>query len=256
MNTVTEPRGRIRPGALAAFGLALLLHAGWWFAWGRSWTLDFTPVPLAEHPRLAYLPPTPLQAEARLLGSPALFALPHAVGFSGDENRGRDRAPSALQVAPRDPRLLARPGDKPPAPDYLRSLRQTVVETGTELPWTPTATRAFSTPAGATGFVVRVYWPDGAPAVRGGLPGAGVLAPVLQDKPWELAAMLVFDEQGGVRNVFIEKPTTSRERNEAITRALRAVRIDSGGQESRARVVVQYDQDGGPKAPAGGAVRP
>ena len=254
--SATGFRFRIRPSALAAFALAALLHAIWWYTLARPWTLDLAPTPLTPSPRLTYLPESTARSAARLIGSPVLFALPTPVGFSGDDRRSLDRAPAALQGARREPLLLERSATRDAPPDFLRSLTQTVSVAEEEPAWIPPSTRTFATPAGATGFVVRIYWPDGAPAIRGGLPGAGVLAPVLQDRPWELGAMLVFDERGDVRHVFIEKPTPSRDRNEALARALRGIRIDGGGRESRTRVVVQYDQDAGPRAPAGGAVRP
>lgn len=257
MNTAaTEARFRIRPGALAALGLALLLHAAWWYTLARSWSLDITPVPVTPSPRLILLPEATAHSDARIMGSPVLFALPSPVGFSSDDRHSLDRAPAALAGARPPPLLLGRTPGLAAPPDFLRSLTQTVSLAASEPVWNPPSTRTFATPAGATGFVVRIYWPDGAPAIRGGLPGAGVLAPVLQDRPWELGAVLVFDDRGDVRNVFIEKPTPSRDRNEAVARALRAIRIDGGGRESRTRVVVQYDQDAGPRAPAGGAVRP
>lgn len=254
--TAPVSRFRITPSGVGAFALALALHGLWWFTLARTWHPNLRPESHPTSPALTYLPASSAMSEARHLGSPVLFALPSELGFSGRSGQGLDRAPDALRIAAGEPVLLAQAPSANPAPVFLRSLEQVVASAPSRALPPPEAARAFAVPAGTTGFVLRVYWPDGTPAVRGGLPGAGVLAAVLQDRPWELGAVLEFDAQGGVRHVFIEKPTSSRERNEAVSRALRAVRIDSGGRESRSRVVVQYDQDAGPRAPAGGAGRP
>ena len=79
---------------------------------------------------------------------------------------------------------------------------------------------------------------------------------MLQDRPWEVAALLEFDAQGSVRHVFLEKPTPMRERNEFLARTLRAIRIENGGVETRARLVVQYDQDGVSRTLGAGGGRP
>lgn len=249
-------RYRITPSGLGAFALAVALHGAWWFALARTWHPHLSPASTTAAPAMVYLPDSASMAEARSLGSPVLFALPSELGFSGRSGHGLDRAPNALRAAAGEPVLLARTTSATPPPVFLRSLEEVVTSAVPSVVLRPESARTFATPAGTTGFVLRVYWPDGAPAVRGGLPGAGVLAAVLQDRPWELGAVLEFDALGGVRHVLIEKPTLSRERNEAVARALRAIRIDGGGQESRTRVVVQYDQDAGPRAPAGGAGRP
>ena len=251
MTTVTlPPPRRISRSICAAGALALALHGAWWYFLARPWTVAAPPLRPVDAPGMTLLPSSYVRSDAHLLGSPVLFALPSVFGFSGQVGREVDRAPAVLHAPPRQPVLLERDPAGEPAPDFLRGLGQTVTGPGVGSTWVPPVTPAFASPAGATGFVVRVYWPDGPPAVQSGLPGAGVLAPLLKDQAWELAAMLIFDAQGGVRHVFIEKTTTSRERTEAVARALRDLRITPAGQESRSRVVVQYDQD------AGGAVRP
>lgn len=257
MTTATLPTSRrISRSIWAAGALALALHGAWWYFLARSWTVAAPPLLPADAPRMTLLPSSYARSDVHLLGSPVLFALPSGFGFSGQVGREVDRAPAVLQPPPRHPVLLERDSAGAPAPDFLRSLGQTVTGPGSGRTWVSPVHPAFASPVGATGFVVRVYWPDGPPPVLGGLPGAGVLAPVLKDQAWEIGAMLIFDAQGGVRHVFMEKTTTSRERTDFVVRALRDLRITPAGQESRSRVVVQYDQDAGPRAPAGGAVRP
>ena len=238
--------------ALAAGVVALALNGAWWYFLARPWSPAVPLAPVAESPRMTYLPG--LAREARALGSPVLFALPSAAGFSGGLRV--PPVPQALRVTGGEPVLLARSSVPASAGHYLPELGQLVTGTNRAPAWRPGADRVFTALAGSTSFAVRVYWPDGAPVVRSGLPGAGVLAPVLQDRPWELGALLEFDGQGGVQHVFIEKPTTSRERNDTLVRALRAIRIDNGGQPTRSRVVVQYEQEAGARPPAGAAAKP
>lgn len=257
MTSATLPTTRrISPSVWVAGALALALHGAWWYVLARPWTTAAPPLRTKDAPRITLLPSSYTRSEAHLLGSPILFALPSGLGFSGQAGREVDRAPAALQAPPRQPVLLDRDATAEPAPDFLRDLEQTVAGPGAGTTWVPPVTPAFTSTSGSTGFVVRVYWPDGAPAVQGGLPGAGVLAPLLKDQPWELGAMVIFDAQGGVRHVFVEKTTTSREYTEFAARALRDLRIAPDGQETRFRVVVQYEQDAGSRVPAGGAVRP
>lgn len=249
-----------RPGfsrsAWVAGAVALALHGVWWYFLARSWTVSTTPWLTPVSPSVSLLPSSYVHSDPHHVGSPLLFALPSQLGFSGQSNPQVGGTPAALQAPPRRAVLLNRGSTSEAGFDFLRDLTQTVAAT-LSLPVTvPSVARTLTLPAGTTGFVVRVYWPDGSPAVRSGLPGAGVLAPLLQDRPWELGAMLIFDAQGGVRNVFVERTTTSRERTEAVVRALRDIRIEPTGQEERTRVVVHYDQDAGPRAPAGGVARP
>ncbi len=243
---------------LVAAALALLLHGAWYFLWARPWTPSGTAPRAVEAPRFTYL--TAAQSgrieEERRLGSPVLFALPSAQGFSGNPAASAP-IPAALRTASSETVALTRTLAREDGGNYLRRLDQTVGATAPAPPATAATThRAFTTATGSTGFVVRLYWPDGAPSVRAGLPGAGVLAPVLKDRPWELTAVLEFDALGSVQHVFIEKPTSLRERNEFVARTLRAIRIESGGVESRVRVLVQYDQDGGSRTLTRGAVQP
>lgn len=252
--TLAIPRFHLTRGALGAFAVALALHGAWWFLLARYWHPAGSARPLPEAPRLAYLPDARETGEARAFGSPVLFALPTELGFSGGDRLSLDRAPAGLKGMGASPVLQGRPPAENTADGYLPGLEQLVNRTAPVAPVAGEPERAFSLAVGATGFALRIYWPDGTPPVRSGLPGAGVLAALLKDKPWELEALLEFDPQGGVRHVLIEKPTPERERNELVARALRAIRIE-GGQASRARVVVQYDQDAVPRTAGSEAVR-
>lgn len=255
--SATPPRAS-EPGYLGlAAALALLAHGGWFYFYARPWTPETSPAAVVEAPRLTYLAAAQHSAiqEERLLGSPVLFALPSPQGFSGKNPAALSVTPSSMRAAGGESLLLARSDVPAPSPDFLRPLAQTVAQPG-ELEFSGVEPRAEVGRPGSTGFAVRVYWPDGAPSVRSGLPGAGVLAPVLKDRPWDLVALLEFDEQGGVRHVFLEKPTADRERNEFLARTLRGLRIDPAGAQTWARLALQYEQDSASRILGAGANRP
>jgi hypothetical protein len=246
---------RPSPALLTALALSVLLHGAWWFMLGRTWAPSAADPVAPPSPRLVYVRPGhDAVAEVRRLGSPMMFSLPHPGGFSG-ERAVSPSVPSAVRGQSTSTRWMEWDATRSAGVDYQGALTQTMARVPTRRTFTPVAP-VFRPAVGATGFVLRILWPDGEPGVRTGLPGAGVLAGVLQDRPWELAALLEFDARGGVQHVFIEKPTPSRERNEAVARALRAVRIEPGADERRTRVLVQYDQQVGARPPPGGGARP
>ncbi len=253
------PRPR-EPGYLGlAVALALLTHGGWFYFYALPWTPETSASVAVAPPRLTYLSAAQRSAiqEERIVGSPVLFALPSPQGFSGKDPAALSHSPSSMRAANPEALLLDRSEVSAPGPDFLRPLEQTMDQR-------PSGPRDFSgveprpAPArpGSTGFAVRVYWPDGAPTVRSGMPGAGLLAPVLKDRPWDLVALLEFDEQGGVRHVFLEKPTPDRERNEFLARTLRGLRIDPAGAQTWARLALQYEQDSASRILGAGANRP
>ena len=257
MNEVAEVRRfRVTRSGLAATGLAFALHGIWWYLAASPDGPAHAPVPVLPVASLVYVPDPASMEDARALGSPVLFALPTGLGFSGEARAESRAAPSGLRGAESWPVLMDPASVPQGTDDFLPPLDQVVVRTPSSFSALPEVSRTFNLPTGSTGFVLRIYWPDGTPSLRGGLPGAGVLAPVLKDRPWELGALLEFDDQGTVRHVFLEKPTPDRDRNEVVARALRALRVDSGGQESRVRVVVQYEQDVAGRTLSAGARRP
>ena len=108
---------------------------------------------------------------------------------------------------------------------------------------------AFASAGQTTGYVLRVQWVDGPPRLQGAGVNTRDLAPYLEQRPWQATAVLQFDEFGTVRSVFLEEATSSRERNEAVVRALRRLRVAPGDRPAPlARVQLQYDQSGLPQA--------
>lgn len=244
---------------IPALFLALLAHGLWYYLYARKWTPLSRVIAASQEPSLLYISPAqgqPIRDE-RALGSPVLFALPSRQGFSDQTHSSAPFSPAPLRAARSEVVMLGRPSGIETSLNYLRPVERmaaTVPEAAQGR--VETAARAIAAKPGSTGYSVRVYWPDGAPAVRSGLPGAGLLAPALKDRPWELTALLEFDAQGSVRSVFLEKPTALRENNEFLGRVLRGIRIENGGVETRARVTLQYDQDATLRTVGAGGTRP
>ena len=248
-------RSLLTPGTAFLALLVAGLHLAWLAYAAHSWNPP-TPAPTASEPPrmilLDYLPSAP-ELGARELGSPVLFAFPSAPGFSGIARASRTHVPSVLQADGSEPVLLDGPvRDAGPAAAAAAQELPHLLASASAAPAAPPADApVFSAAPGSTGFVLQVYWPDGLPAVRSGLPGAGLLAPVLKDRAWELAALLVFDATGMVQNIFLEKPTSQRERNDTVIRALRQLRIEPPGAEVRARIALVYDQGAPLRTPPG-----
>jgi hypothetical protein len=241
---ITRRAARAEPwtGWVAAGALALALHGAWWW-YARNWTTPVASIGSATSARLQWWPPAePDAAPAQLLWSPVLFALPSEVGFSRS-GVGPDAPPRPSLRANRERAVLldAPAGPAFPLPDYLPSVEDTVRAHVWD--WAPTAGGPVFDLAGrTTGFVLRVSWPDGQPALRASGVGLEALAPWLDEKPWEALAYLQFSEQGTVRSVFLEKATASRDRNEALARGLRRLRVDPSERPFACRVLLQYDR--------------
>lgn len=247
------------PGYLVAFAVAAALHAWWWMESARPWRPDLAPRVLREAPRLSYLGleasrPDPGAAD---LWSPVLFALPSSAGFSPRADRVSLSPRNALRAGPGESALLDE-GALPtaPAPGFLRSLQETVAALPPPLDLAPEEP-AFASAGQATGYVLRVQWVDGPPHLQGAGVNTRDLAPYLEQRPWQATAVLQFDEFGTVRSVFLEEATSSRERNEAVVRALRRLRVAPGERPAPlARVQLQYDQTGLPPSAAEPEVPP
>ncbi len=239
-----------RPAATALYGavsssfLAALsvLMVGLWARWMAVSCHDISPssVPVGAFRVRSVAAAVDRQATLPA-GSPVLFSLPTSAGFSSRPTPvGRS---SDVVTAPAGPLPLL---DRPPARQG-GAARSPVDGASLALDVEP-AERVFNGVVAGTSFALRVFWPDGAPRVRSGLPGAGELAAYLGDKPWELGAVVAFDAGGEASHVFLERPTMSRERNEQVGRALHRLRIDPPeGQPSRVRLVLRYEQEAAPR---------
>lgn len=248
---------------IVSFLLAVGLHAFW--LWAVHWPAMLpSAAAAAAGPRLLYvggasaaMPDAQLQRD---LWSPVLFALPSEVGFSPREGAGVLPARPSLQGPPPSGVLLARasaPTKEPVRP--LPSLIATVAATDERLDFPPSEP-VFPVAGETTGFTLHVWWPDGEPDLRG---GGGTspreLAAWLDERPWEAQALITFDPQGSASTVFLERPTQVRERNEAIARGLRKLRVAPAAEARTVRVMLQYEQEILPAPrgpPPGGEVSP
>jgi hypothetical protein len=248
----SRPAAPAWPGYLLALALAVGLHAWWWFESARPWQPDLRPrVPRAA-PRLSYLVPKAdaPRGDARDAWSPVLFALPSPAGFSPPADRPALMPGTMLRAGSGESVLLDDRAPMRAGPlDFLPTLRETVAAGSNELDFAADDP-AFARAGPTTGFALRVQWVDGPPRLQGPGVNARDLAPYLDQRPWQVTAALQFDAFGAVRSVFLEEPTPSRERNEAVVRVLRRLRVAPGDEASPlARVQLQYDQGGQPAAP-------
>ncbi|MCO5045528.1 MAG: hypothetical protein M9935_09690 [Kiritimatiellae bacterium] len=180
--------------------------------------------------------------DPRALGSPVLFALPTAAGFSPSRDARSFPAAPALQGRPSASLWLDRMPVAAPMPGPLRD--RTTPELGATLAarWErlpPIADPFESSPL--TQAVIQVEWPDGQPQIVSGLPISLLPAPTADEKPWEVSARIFFSNQGEARSVFLEQSTAPRERADSLTRALRRLRVDSGAELS-ARVNLYFQR--------------
>lgn len=183
-------------------------------------------------------------SDPRALASPVLFALPTAVGFSPSVGGAvfapppllRDRAGSAL--------WLDRMPIEEPARAVLGERTGPEVERVLSSRWThlPLLNDPFAQPL-STGAVMQVEWPDGAPPLVGTDPLLLDLPASQDEKPWDAVAYIYFSSAGEARSVFIEQSTASGERNDAIARSLRKLRIERGHEQGvRVKLFLQRPQ--------------
>ncbi len=214
-------------------GVAALAH--------RTWPLAFSMRAAPFVPHLAYLPDGESRAglaawdqDPRALGSPVLFALPTAAGFSPTRSARVFPASPALQERRNAGLWLDRMPADAPAPELLRDRTAAELEGALSARWgrLPQVKDPFAPPV-VTSAVVVLEWPDGRPELASGLPLA--IDPALDEKVWEVHARLFFSDRGDVRSVFVEQSTATRERTDSLVRAL--YRLHTGpGAESSVRV--------------------
>lgn len=259
MNTAPPSAARVRraDGAAWTYALAALLavglHGWWWFESAVPWQADREARPVRPAPRLTFLAPADGDAEqpVRDAWSPALFALPSPAGFSPRADRPSLSPRSGLRPAAEERALLGPAARKDEAEaSFLRSLADTVAAVSNRLDLA-VEDPAFPPAVAYTGFALRVQWVDGPPRLQGAGLGARELAPWMDQRPWQATAALQFDAMGIVQSVILEETTPVRERNEALARALRKLRIAPGSAGAApSRVQVSYEQ-GAPSAAQG-----
>ncbi len=231
-----RPRGADARRDLAAALLAgLALYAAGAGLLDRTWPPALAARPAAAPLRFAFhsdetgMPgASAWDRDPRALWSPVLFALPSEAGFSPAWS-ARRKSPSPLLSERAPPVLLldrnqagaapAGPADRTGGEIARLFARRWTALAALEEPfarWAPTS------------VAVEVAWPDGAPELTGGLPLAIEPPPGRDEKPWEAAASVFFDETGEPRGVFLEHSTAGRERNESLVRALRRLRAAPG----------------------------
>lgn len=227
---------------LTAAALAFGLHALWLFG---------LPAP-ADRPPGATPPAGPTvryeavrswralqrqrRGDPRLLNSPALFALPTPLGFSGSE---LDRE---IRHAPRimDPPPVAAATSVPtritvPEQELARWQRPETGRVDLVLDRPP----VFAGRPAGQGASLQARWSaDFTGAVARLLPATDA---VWTDAvPWEVTAAVRYDEHGFLREVFLDPPGPRPDRNAAAVRLLRSLPMPPGGAGQAGRVILRY----------------
>jgi hypothetical protein len=195
-------------------------------------------------PRIALMPRLPEArpgVDVRLVGSPELFALPSARGFSAPLLGERVQFAPSLQRAPPAPYLAPRPEPvaslpAPEAGDLARLGRAAASAFDLHAPRAP----AFAPLPPSTSVVLYITWTDTTGGVRGVSVDVGPVDPWVDTRPWSAEAILDVNEAGAVDHVFLEKPTATKDRNAALVRILATLRFESGPPRS-SRLTVRYE---------------
>lgn len=230
-----------RPENLAGLLITISFHAACAALLQATWPPSFGHATRPSPARYVYWKephagpgPDTWDSDPRALGSPILFALPTEVGFSPPPRRRLETIPS-FQLVGSKTLLLDRLQPDAAAPSFAARNAADVRFT-LDHRWSGLTVEAdpFEATVG-TGAVLHVEWPDGAPEWVSGLPIVISALSTPGERAWEASAWVHVSEAGDVAGVFLIQPTADRERNEAIVRALRALRA-THGREGRYRV--------------------
>ncbi|HEY8241161.1 MAG TPA: hypothetical protein VIH35_06935 [Kiritimatiellia bacterium] len=244
MNGPSSSRGN---GTVAAWVSCAILAAAAHAAW---WRIAPSP-PAPTHagrppaPRVSFMSPEQFVrgTDVRVLWSPKLFAVPSSLGFSGSLLGERIAfGPRARVAAPR-PFLVERApawgvGMATPAEETLAAL---VRGSASSLPVRAVApSPVFASRPSSTSIVLHITWTDQSGVSRNVSVDVGRVDPWVDPKPWQAGALLDVDMAGSVRHVFLETPTSLKDRNAALVRVLSTLRLERGPARS-SRVRVRYE---------------
>lgn len=206
--------------------LAVPLAVGWFVIWGLLLQpLEYTPSRSAprfqSHAR--YLPVQTggaggeVQSDLRVMWSPVLFALPTPMGFSRASAAGEGRDHPRIQRPVIEP-LLLQPAPVvtglpivpvPTRPAFLDGVNFRLNGAAPVFPALPASTNAL-----AFEFL------DGLANVRALETPLPAMPAELGADAWSIVAHLEVGREGGVRDVFLEVPTSSPEFNAAVAQVL------------------------------------
>jgi hypothetical protein len=113
------------------------------------------------------------------------------------------------------------------------------------------AVPAFAPRKSSTNITLHILWTDQRGVPRYQSVDVGGAEPWVDRKPWDAQAVLELDAQGSVTHVFLEKPTTSKDRNAALVRILSALNMGPHDMARFGRVIVRSEGVAAVEAPAG-----
>ncbi len=198
----------------------------------------------AAPPRVAFLGDPPASgstADARLLYSPVLFALPTSIGFSGPMLAAAGSGEPPVEVPAPPPRI--RMPDQPfSAPSFGASSRSLVNLVDQPRPFPAPAplepedrSPSATTPVNA----FTVYWPDRPEQPRELIP-VEASAAWAGRTPWDMVLYVCFDADGLIRQVMVEKPSPYQDVTAAVLRIARGMVFGAPLPDQCGRLIVAF----------------
>jgi hypothetical protein len=244
MTTVATPeRNAALPAAWISCALiATLLHVAWAFAVPPP--RDRIPPRAPRTPHVSFMGEAAghPRADVRVLWSPELFAVPSSLGFSETLLGERIAFGPRARVVPPQPIMAERDatwGRGVPSP-VEETLAALVSSAASSLPLRSISSPVFIQRASSTSIILHIAWTDQSGGSGNVSVDVGRVDPWVDSKPWEAGALLDVDAVGTVQHVFLETPTSLKDRNGALVRILSGIRFDPGPERSR-RVLIRYE---------------
>lgn len=227
--------------------ISIALHAGWWLLVPAGSAMP-EPRERAAPPAFAYAGGTAASGGDLLaVWSPVLFSVPTRMGFSAPLLADVANLTPPQNPNPAAPVLAERGSYQPPAAGpgphaRLTSSISSLVVRAVSAP-------AFAPRKSSTNILLHILWTDQRGTPRYQSVDVGGADPWTDRKPWEAQAVLELSEQGSVNHVFLEKPTTSKDRNAALVRILSALNMGPHDMARFGRVTVRFEGVASAEAP-------
>ncbi|HMO04195.1 MAG TPA: hypothetical protein PKC67_01950 [Kiritimatiellia bacterium] len=233
---------------IGSVGVVLAAHLAWL---GLAWRPVTVSTPersvRAAPPGVTFLgdppaiEPASYAADARLLYSPVLFALPTAIGFSGPMLAAAGTKQPPVELPTPSPRIrdLDQPFAASPFGASSRSLVNLIEQPRPFPAPPPREPEDVLPPATIPMNAFTVYWPDRPEQPREFIP-VDAAATWVGRTAWDMVLYVCFDADGLIRQVMVEKPSPYQDVTAAVLRIARGMVFGAPMPDQCGRLIVAF----------------